>query len=344
MKQNRIYEIPKKEIHLDLYVDESENREYKNGSTKEKIDYIMILAVPLDKKEELYGKLNNSRCLGDEEKVFGSCELECEYHSENNGEIHYREIKKENIKYKISNKWLDILLNNNFNKEESIYFNILGIIESNLDIELFGEEKQYGNIYTRFFRTALLRLIAVFNNYDKIVIEHIYHDCTTKMESHKYFNKSAINQIRMEQLINDEEKIIFKTNEVKFINSDHRIGDKVESQFIQFVDLILGVTCNVIHNDAVNNKAKIKLTEKIYPLIKRILDEKQYLNKNSRYNYFNKQIIGFFPSVSKDELKNKCKEIYGREVNIEDILKEGNFFKNTKPILFKVDDGQLTLF
>lgn len=52
MKQDIIYEIPKKEIHLDLYVDESENREYKNGTTNEEIDYIMILAVPLDKKND----------------------------------------------------------------------------------------------------------------------------------------------------------------------------------------------------------------------------------------------------------------------------------------------------
>lgn len=288
----------------------------------------------------MYSKLNNSRCLSGEEKDFASCKLQCKYHSLNNGELHYKEIQKENIKYKISDKWIDVLLNNNFNDEKSIYFNILGIIKSNLDIELFGEEKQHGNIYTRFFRTALLRLIAVFNNYDKIVIEHIYHDCTTEMESHKYFNTSAINQIRTEQLINDEEKIVFKTNKVEFIDSDHRKGDKVESRFIQFVDLILGLTCNVIHNDAVN-EAKVKLTEKIYPLIKQMLGKKQY---DKKYNYFNKQIIGFFPSISKDEIKNKCKEIYGREVNIEDILKQGNFFSNTKQTLFKIDDGQLTLF
>ena len=74
------------------------------------------------------------------------------------------------------------MLENNRNDEKSIYFNILGIIESNLDIKNFGKEKQFGNIYCRFFRSCLLRLIAMFKEYDQVVIDNIFHDKTTEIE------------------------------------------------------------------------------------------------------------------------------------------------------------------
>ena len=63
MRQKRLYKIPEKEIHLELYVDESKNRRYKLGDKNETINYIMIMAIPSNKKEELYNKLNNARCL-----------------------------------------------------------------------------------------------------------------------------------------------------------------------------------------------------------------------------------------------------------------------------------------
>lgn len=343
MIEQTLFEISKKEIHLDIYVDESKDRKYEINNKKEVIDYIMIMAVPTDKKISLYQKINNARCLNTPSNVFEKCVENCKYHLENNREIHYTNIQRENGKYKIADRWLDILLNNNFNDERSIYFNVLGIIESNLDISLFGDERQFGNIYTRFFRTALLRLLKMFNNYDKIIIEHIYHDKTTEMENHKYFKTSSIKKISMQELVSSHDKIKFNIDKIEFIDSDHKKGLQIESQFIQFVDIILGLTCNVIHNDA-KNIAKVKLTEKIYPLISRILDKKQYLNKNSKYNYFNKQTIGFFPYVSKDKMAKQCKEIYGNGVNIDNILKNGNFFCNSKQILFKIDNGQMSLF
>ena len=85
----KFYDIPLKEIHLDLYVDESKNRVYKYGKKEETIDYIMILAIPKNKKEELFAELNNARCLNDKVSKFGYCAEECKFHKENNGEIHY---------------------------------------------------------------------------------------------------------------------------------------------------------------------------------------------------------------------------------------------------------------
>ena len=54
MHQIKFIDIPTKEIHLNLYVDESKNRKYKYGYNNETIDYIMIMAIPTDKKEKLY--------------------------------------------------------------------------------------------------------------------------------------------------------------------------------------------------------------------------------------------------------------------------------------------------
>ena len=343
MKEIRFFDIPLKEIHLDLYVDESKNRKYIFGKNNEIIDYIIIMAIPKDKKDELLEKIVNARCLNENINKFGYCKNECKFHKENNGEIHYAKIEKENIKYKIADRWIDILLENNLYKKESIYFNILGIIESNLDMTVFGNEKQFGNIYTRFFRTALLRILGMFNNYDRIIIDNIYHDCTTEMEHHKYFRTSAINRINLQEFFSQDKKIMFNNDKIEFIDSDHRKSQTNESQFIQFADLILGLTCNVIHNDA-SNAAKIKLTQKIYPLISRILGKKTFCNKNSSYNYFNKQTISFFPIISKEDLTNKYIELYGNSFDFDKMLMNGNFFSNYKNILFKVDNGQLSLF
>ena len=233
--QTKFTAMPKKTIHLDVYVDESKNRTYTcyDGKT-ETITYIMILAIPKDKKAELYQKLNNARCLNEENHIFGEYINNCRFHDENDGKLHYTEIqKKNNVKYKIANRWLNILLDNNFNNDKEIFFNILGIIESNLDINNFGNEKQFENIYCRFFRSCLLRLISMFKEYDQVIIDNIFHDKTTEMELHPYFNTNAIKQIRMKQLLEENKRIFFKTTEMEFIDSDHHNGDTMNSQFIQ---------------------------------------------------------------------------------------------------------------
>ena len=284
--------------------------EYIDGNgNKELITYIMILAVPKNKKEELYQKINNARCLANEDNIFDNCNKKCKYHCGNNGELHYTEIQKNNLKYKIADKWLDILLNNNLSDNKAIYFNILGIVESNLDINNFGTEKQFGNIYCRFFRACLLRLLAMFKEYAQVIIDNIYHDTTTEMETHPYFNKNAIKQIRYNQLIENSRNFIFNTNEINFIDSNHKVGDNINSQFIQFVDIILGSSLNVIHDTAPNFYKKA-LSFKVKPLIKRILsNDSIFVKKNSSYNYFNRQSISYFHVISKENLEGKLSEI-----------------------------------
>ena len=57
MKEIRFFDIPLKEIHLDLYVDESKNRKYIFGKNNEIIDYIIIMAIPKDKRMNYLKKL-----------------------------------------------------------------------------------------------------------------------------------------------------------------------------------------------------------------------------------------------------------------------------------------------
>ena len=346
-EQTTYTQIPKKIIHIDLYVDESKDRTYINyDGNKESITYIMILAVPKNKKEELYQKLNNARCLNKEEHhVFNQCDKNCRFHKENDGELHYTEIQKQNnVKYKIADRWIDILLDNNINDDKAIYFNMIGIIESNLNIKNFGNEKQFGNMYSRFFRTCILRLLAMFKDYDQIIVDNIFHDKTTEMELHPYFNTNAIKQIRIKELLKDSKKILFNTNQIFFIDSNHHEGDIIESQFIQFVDIILGTSLNVIHNTATNT-AKKELSLKIKPLIERILSKDSIsAKKNSHYHYFNRQSISFFPIISKENLKGEMGQYYSKGADLDKLLANANFFSNTKQILFKEETGQISLF
>lgn len=140
----------------------------------------------------------------------------------------------------------------------------------------------------------------MFKEYDQVIIDNTFHDKTTEMELYPYFDTNAIKQIRMKQLLEENKRIFFKTNEIEFIDFDHHNGDTMNSQFIQFADIILGTILNVIHNSATNS-AKKELSLKIKPLIERILsDNNIFSKKKSHYNFFNRQSISYFPIISKE--------------------------------------------
>ena len=120
------------------------------------------------------------------------------------------------------------------------------------------------------------------------------------------FNTNAIKQIRMNQLLEENKRIFFKTNEIEFIDSDHHKGDTINSQFIQFVDIILGTTLNVIHNSSTNN-AKKELSLKIKPLVERIFSDNGFAKMKSHYNFFNRQSISYFPKISKEDFEKDIK-------------------------------------
>ena len=113
-------------------------------------------------------------------------------------------------------------------------------------------------------------------------------------EHHKYFPWHSIFRLQLEA-----DKLYFIGNRIKFISSDHRKSDKdeIHSHFIQFIDLVLGCFMNCLHVNS-KNANKLNLAKQAYPLVSRLI--KAPYNPNSRYNYYRRQSIEFFP---KENLK-----------------------------------------
>ena len=145
-------------IHLEVYCDEiTRVRDGDDGSIWM---YLGALFVPHPKKDALLSKLLNLRCIKYNSWHWDEydCPNKCGYHKWNNTEIHFKEIHKHKSKYKIAKRWLEFLIEENNKKDlRLVYFYILGIDLSKLNLERFGEGKgRDSNIYNRFFRTLVL--------------------------------------------------------------------------------------------------------------------------------------------------------------------------------------------
>jgi len=282
-------------ITVTLYCDEIVKARLEDdilGGEPEYWDYIGILVVPESKYEALLNKLLNARCLNPDNEVWEGCESRCKWHDDNNTEVHYTDLN-DTRKYKIARSWVDLLIQNGKQNRGSIYFYMLGLNRSKLDLEKFGPASQQNRdiiIYNRFFRTAVQKSTkSFFHRFDHIIIEDIYHDAGSG-EDHEYFPWHAVWKLGWE-----DEKLSFNCSEITFISSDHRKsdGDPVHSHFIQFIDLLLGSTFNILHYASQNpNKVDIALRAKEL-LGDRLIRSPN--NKNSRYHYFGRQRIEFFP-------------------------------------------------
>lgn len=168
---------------------------------------------------------------------------------------------------------------------------------------------------------------------DEIVIKDIVHDHSPLTEDPSiYYDKL------MDELESDE-KIELDTPEISYIKSDHRESvDLVDSHLIQFIDLILGLTVNYIHYRSTENEKKVKLTEKISELIKRLIHNPN--NPHSRYNYLRKKRIEFFP-----KRENFYEEYRGLDGEKTEKVK-GNLFYSDRRCRFEevhTDEAQETL-
>jgi hypothetical protein len=271
---------------------------------------IGCLFVSIDKKVELVNSLINMRCLGPSGKFnwnFDECPFNssCKrrYHESNNCEIHYRRTDNSSShpKKEISKKWINFLINNNLKDKKLIYFKILYINLQNLDETVFGDEGVHENIYNRFFRTSIKGSRFFFGKNLKEIVG-IYHDKGDSHQVHPYFPWHAGTRLNI-----DEEDFHVTDEEIKFVDSDHKSYSgtddddlMIESQLIQFVDLIIGTVSRNIFNGLSNDKVKICLAERMRPLVERLL--KSPNNPNSRYHYFKKQSIDFFPKKKIQQL------------------------------------------
>lgn len=333
IKEEDRRELQKGKIKLEVFADEIHHVEWKKDNSKWM--YIGLLFVPLEKKRELLNKLLNKRCIQYDSWNWGkeNCENRCGYHKYNNTEIHYRKIGHHNAKFRIGRRWIKEALIEEDDKggEDLIYFYILGINLTNLDLERFGSKKERDlAIYNRFFRTVLRGGKFFFPGYEEIHIKNIFHDKGSQ-RSHKYFPWYSGYKVDSE-----DERMSIKNKIVKFIDSDHRNcvtrKDKENSQFIQLIDLILGGAYNCIHDPA-KREEKNKIGLLMRPLVKRLL--KHPKRANSSYNYYRKQQISFFPK-EKMERKEALSQLdlYRNERN----GKETDLFYTDREILFKHPD------
>ena len=294
-------------MEIEIFCDETEISD-KFGN-----EYLGIgcLFIPTKNKENIIKKLLNLRCLNPDSELwtwdYENCPNKCrkDYHYDiNNTEIHFREIEKNMAKgkFKIYEKWVDFLINNNKiedSEDKYIYFNILYIDLKKLDFNIFGVDKDITNIYNRFFRTTIFYGLNSFFNDEKIVINEIFHDIADEKEKHKYFSWHIFKKLK------NHKNVIFKKDEITFIDSHHKKQEicklKENSQLIQLTDLILGCSNQILFRKS-KDKNKIKIASKFYPLFERLWNKP--FNKNSECNYYKSQRVSIFPKhkLKRDQL------------------------------------------
>lgn len=306
-------------IDIEIFADETEFTDRFSGK---KYIGIGCLFVPKSKKDKLSEELSNRRCLNSEHEKwtweFKNCSIPCKenYHKLNNTEIHHKELisSASMSKRNISKNWLNFVNQNNKENKELIYFDILYLDLDLIDLNLFGNDKN--NIYNRFFRTVIKRSLKYFWSTQKIHIKNIYHDYADDKESHEYFPWHILNKLN-----EDVTYVSYEIDNITFLDSDHRKNTPNlvhEAQLIQFIDLILGATTQILFNPS-EDKVKIETDNIIFELIKRLI--KKPYNKNSAHHYFKKQQVSIFPK----EKIGSTKDLYGNEQLIQ-----GQFHRNIK--------------
>ncbi|MHA1431051.1 MAG: hypothetical protein ACTSRV_11770 [Candidatus Freyarchaeota archaeon] len=322
------------EIHLEVYCDEIQRTSLRGGPDEGVWMYLGALFVPAPIKNTLINELLNRRCLNHQSWHWSEndCPRQCGRHHWNNTEIHFRDLPGHQSKHRIAENWLNFLMQNNLENRGLVYFNILGINLSKLNLERFGEHRgRDHNIYNRFFRTLISGGAKYFfSEHQHIIIHKIYHD-KGGQENHPLFSWYTPYRLNL-----TDEKIYVANNEILFIDSDHRkysnkddVDLRAESQLIQFIDLILGSIHCCLHASA-TNKEKIKLASIIKPLLERLMENPQ--NKNSRYNYHRKQQIQFFPKTplpNFTDTHTKQLSIRGESIELNKLF-PSNFYTQRK--------------
>lgn len=330
-------------IKLDTYCDEIHRVTDNSGSTWM---YMGMLFVRHDQKEALLKELLDMRCIqrNSWEWDESQCPYKCGYHDRNDTEIKYSDLHRSNARYRIACRWLNDFLieKNNRGNRGMVYFNIIGLNLTNMNLEYFGSDKSRDlTIYNRFFRTVLKGGAKYFfSEYDNIIIETLYHDKGSQ-QMHNYFPWYTGYRLNLE----DDDKILVENEDVVFVDSNHRIylnedGNlRNESQFIQFMDLILGSIYCCLHNPA-ERKEKKGVGQIMMPLLQRLLNNPR--NVNSNYHYYRKQQISFFPKNRLTDLTRVYQQldIFGNKTDDSGI--PDNFYTK-RPILLQPKE-QTTLF
>lgn len=271
------------EVAVRLYADEVKPSQPSPADGQRWL-YIGVLAIPEDLHDFALSLLVDGR-------------REVGY----DGEVHFAGLTQHH-KIRLAQRWLQLVLNDN---RKCFHFHILGLNLSKLQREAFGETRreQDRRIYNRFFRSAVALVLKGFflgeASVNTVRVAAVYHD-RTEMEHDDLFDWHTI--WRLER---DEPSIVFDVRQIHFIDSDHRREARFpsESHFIQLIDVVLGATRQCL--DYTSDKpGLVQTAEVLVPLLERLTDPRRASNPNSRYRYFRRCSVGFFPStaLSPDQL------------------------------------------
>ena len=294
----------KQSIELNIYADEI--KKFRNPQGVHWL-YIGILAIPVNKQEEILCSL-----LSDREEI--------DYYNP----LHFSEITRHK-KYRLAEKWLNRIKYDIWKDpipsegSKGYFFHLLGVNLSNLQHSVFGDSgsEHFQNIYNRFFRSTLLYLLkSCFPNHSEIIVNNLYHHAGY-MENNDIFDWHAIWRLE-----NRESNIKFQDEEIEFVECNKQNpGPREITEFIQIIDLLLG-SIRQCYDFTSKKRWMIKTAQVIRPLFASISDKFRY-RERSKFGIANRGYISFFPSkkLSVDELedihlKNQSNFYNNRKINL----------------------------
>jgi hypothetical protein len=327
-------------IELEIYSDEI--KRVKLESDGSIWMYLGAIFLPMKAKTYYTDLLNNHRCIknSDWHQERDLCPHPCDYHERNDTEIHYKDLDRTNARFRIAEKWIENILGKiPTGDDRKLYINILGLNLSNMDLELFGENKHRDMvIYNRFYRTMISSGLNYFLKEHKIIINKIYHDMG-EQSSDKLFPWHSIHKIGI-----TNERVLIRPRTIEFIDSDHRVSKKNESNFIQLLDLALGATFCCLHNPS-DAEYKRKIGRAFRPILTKLLDRRKasdsgaWIGAYYKSKYYRTYQVSFFPRDStelgndiaqfdiqgepKDDQPDKDVFYYHRPVILGSTIQEG---------------------
>ncbi len=230
--------------------------------------------VKSSEKARCIRDLLDCRCLHSQNKKwtwsFSDCPTKgiCSIakHAQDDAIIHFNDIRasRSRDKFKVAKRWL-----NYFRSSRSpLFFKLIILDLQKLSLEKFGDDTVWGNIYNRFFRSNLIYGLKAFfhANQRPVDLQRVYQHHGAMQESHPYF--PIYNLHKLDDL--EIHGLIVRDYSVNFIDQDHRaipdIEAKGNSQLIQFTDLLIGASCQVIFNTSMDT-AKLQVAQEIKPLV-----------------------------------------------------------------------------
>lgn len=306
-------------VSIRLYCDEI--KPYRNA-VGEQWMYMGLLALPDEKYRAALACLNEARDQIGYDR-----------------EVHFRKLNNYSYaptygeKTLLAKKWVESVM---WDREKIFHFHLLGLHLDNLQQRAFGESgrEQKRNTYNRFFRSALAYSIKAFFGRRNVVISNIFHDNSNELEQDEWFDWHAIWRLDAA-----EKDLTFQTKKVEFINSDHHKEPEFsnDSHFIQLCDVLMGAFTQVL--DARNTKDGCTEVGKcILPLAERLVDERRVRNPNSRYCYFKRVSLSFFPSR-----KLTLQELSQRSLQ-PTLRKRSGFYIARRLLMAERESGQRSLF